>query len=311
MARPFFGRRSCHWSGTEKRSTFAFQYLSVKITCGMQPLCYARAFFRLFRGPFRARRVGLARTNARAPHDSVLIGLETMLTSRHATKLSDEIYGVVLADIIQGRYPEGAKLPPESVLAEAFAVSRPVVREALARLRDDGLIQPRRGAGSFVLKRPAHALLHFAPIGSIGDIQRCFEFRLALEPEAARLAASRRDDAMLGKISASLAALREAIETGAVNVEADFAFHKAVADCSSNAYFSTALQSLEQSLKTAMLLNRQLSLQNPAQRLHLVQEEHKLIFEAILAGDGDAAHTAMYRHIQDARRRVFDGESNR
>ncbi|MBN9062028.1 MAG: hypothetical protein BGP06_14595 [Rhizobiales bacterium 65-9] len=233
-----------------------------------------------------------------------------MLAKRRGSKLSDEIYGVVLADIIQGRYPEGAKLPTESILAESFAVSRPVVREALARLRDDGLIQPRRGAGSFVLKRPAHALLRFTPIGSIADIQRCFEFRLALEPAAAGLAATRRDETMLKKISDSLSSLREAIETGTVNVEADFAFHKAVADSSGNAYFSTALHSLEQSLTTAMLLNRQLSLQNPSQRLHLVQTEHQLIYEAIVSGDGEAAHAAMFKHIQDARRRVFDGQGN-
>lgn len=232
-----------------------------------------------------------------------------MLAKRHQSKLSDDIYEVVLTDIVKGRYPEGSKLPAESVLAELFAVSRPVVREALARLRDDGLIQPRRGAGSFVLKRPAHSLLRFAPIGSIADIQRCFEFRIALEPAAARLAAGRRDEKMLKKIEESLHALRHAIETGTVNVEADFAFHKAVADSSGNAYFSTALHSLEESLKTAMLLNRQLSLQNPAQRLHLVQAEHKLVYEAIRDGNEEAAHAAMYKHIHDARRRVFDGHA--
>src|SRR4029079_17127040 len=141
----------------------------------------------------------------------------------------------------------------------------------------------------FVLKRPASALLRFAPIGSIADIQRCFEFRIAVEPMAARLAAARRDEKMLETIDASLRSLREAIKMGTVNIEADFAFHKAVAEASGNAYFSTTLHSLEQSVKTAMLLNRQLSLQNPVQRLGLVQAEHKVIYEAILAGDEDAA----------------------
>ena len=216
----------------------------------------------------------------------------------------------MLTDIVQGRYAEGAKLPTETALARAFSVSRPVVREALARLRDDGLIQPRQGAGSFVLKRPASALLRFAPIGSIADIQRCFEFRIAVEPMAARLAASRRDDAALEKIEATLRALREAIKMGTVDIEADFAFHKAVAEASGNSYFSTTLRiSLEQSVRTAMLLNRQLSLHNPVQRLNLVQAEHKVIYEAILAGDEDAAFETMHKHIQDARRRVFDGDS--
>ena len=83
---------------------------------------------------------------------------------------------------------------------------------------------------------------------------------------------------------------------------------RAVAEASGNAYFSTTLNSLEQSVKTAMLLNRQLSLQNPVQRLDLVQAEHKVVYEAILAGDEDAAFEAMQKHVQDARRRVFDGD---
>src|SRR5690606_19861438 len=130
-----------------------------------------------------------------------------------------------------------------------------------------------QGAGSFVLKRPTSALLRFAPIGSIADIQRCFEFRIAVEPMAARLAAARRDKAMLEKSDATLRSLGEAIKMGTVDIESDFAFHKAVAEASGNAYFSTTLHSLEQSVKTAMLLNRQLSLQNPEHRLNLVQGE--------------------------------------
>ncbi|MCB1476392.1 MAG: FadR family transcriptional regulator, partial [Rhodobiaceae bacterium] len=181
---------------------------------------------------------------------------ESLPARRQQAKLSDQIYEVVLTEIVQGRYPQGSKLPTETALAEVFSVSRPVVREALARLRDDGLIQPRQGAGSFVLKRPTSALLRFAPIGSIADIQRCFEFRIAVEPMAARLAAARRDDTVLERIDATLRSLHEAIDKGTVDVEADFAFHKAVAEASGNTYFSTTLHSLEQSVKTAMLLNR-------------------------------------------------------
>lgn len=232
---------------------------------------------------------------------------ESRVIQRPQVKLSDQVYEAILTDIVQGRYPEGAKLPTETTLAQEFNVSRPVVREALARLRDDGLIQPRQGAGSFVLKRPGSALLKFAPIGSIADIQRCFEFRIAVEPMAARLAATRRDADMLDKIKDALDGLDEAISEGNVNVASDFAFHKAVANASGNSYFATTLYSLEQSVRTAMLLNRQLSLLNPVERLSLVQSEHKLVFEAIRDRDENAAFDAMYTHIKDARHRVFDG----
>ncbi|WP_217808246.1 FadR/GntR family transcriptional regulator [Marivita cryptomonadis] len=234
---------------------------------------------------------------------------ESRLAQRQQMKLSDQVYEAVLTDIVQGRFPEGAKLPTETTLAQEFNVSRPVVREALARLRDDGLIQPRQGAGSFVLKRPGSALLRFAPIGSIADIQRCFEFRIAVEPMAAKLAATRRDDKELEKIKAALEALDEAIKLGTVDVASDFAFHNAVAHASRNAYFATTLHSLEQSVKTAMLLNRQLSLLNPLERLNLVQAEHRVVYKAILDRDGEAAFDAMYKHIEKARNRVFDGDA--
>lgn len=228
---------------------------------------------------------------------------------RPQAKLSDQVYDVVLADIVRGRYPEGSKLPTETELANEFSVSRPVVREALARLRDDGLIQPRQGAGSFVIRRPGSALLRFAPIASIADIQRCFEFRMAVEPAAAGLAAARRDGAMVRAIEDALRAGDEAAASGGLGADSDFQFHKAVVEASGNGYFSTTLLSLEEAMKTAMLLNRQLSLQNPLRKLHLRQAEHKAIFEAIAASDAGAASAAMRDHIDCARRRVFDGEA--
>jgi GntR family transcriptional regulator, transcriptional repressor for pyruvate dehydrogenase complex len=243
-----------------------------------------------------------------SPQDPPLTSDPTSrLIQRRQVKLSDEVYEAVLTDIVQRRYPEGTKLPTETTLAQEFKVSRPVVREALARLRDDGLIEPRQGAGSFVLKRPGSALLRFAPIGSIADIQRCFEFRITVEPNAARLAAVRRDDKGLDTIKAALEALDEAITLGTVDVASDFAFHKAVAEASGNSYFTTTLHSLEQSVKTAMLLNRQLSLLNPLERLNLVQAEHSVVYRTILDKDGDAAFDGMLSHIQKSRSRIFDG----
>lgn len=234
-------------------------------------------------------------------------GSHGIAARRTRDKLSNQVYEAVLTAIVNGRYPEGSKLPTETALAEEFSVSRPVVREALARLRDDGLVHPRQGAGSFVLRRPDSALLRFAPIGSIADIQRHFEFRTAVEPNAASLAASRRDDSALQGIARTLDKLEAAIAAGTATVEADFAFHKAVAEASGNQFFATTLASLEAAAKSAMLLNRQLSLHNPAERLTLVLAEHRAVFDAIVARDAGRAFEAMRTHIEDSRRRVFDG----
>ena len=59
---------------------------------------------------------------------------------RRVKKFSDQIYEAIMARIVDGTLPEGEKLPPESALSDTFGVSRPVIREALARLRADGVI---------------------------------------------------------------------------------------------------------------------------------------------------------------------------
>lgn len=221
--------------------------------------------------------------------------------------LSEIVYDAILADIIAGRYSEGSKLPSETALAREFAVSRPVVREALAVLRDDGLIQSRQGAGSFVLRRPNDTMLRFAPIGSIADIQRCFEYRAAVEPVAAALAAERWDNEDLELLQNALEALDRAVAEGVVGEDADLAFHKAIALASGNRFFVATMESLEDPTRTAMFLNRNLSLLDPAERLLRVQAEHVEVHDAIISRKADAAHDAMLRHIEAARRRVFEG----
>ncbi len=226
-------------------------------------------------------------------------------------RLSKRVYESILTEIVRGAFTEGDRLPTETALAQRFSVSRPVVREALAQLRDDGLIQIRKGSGSYVRQRPNSAVLQFAPLGSIADIQRCFEFRAAIEPAAAALAAQRRSEAQLEGLQSALAALDAAVVAGDLGTEADFAFHRAVAEASGNAFFETTMNSLEEAAASAISVNRNLSLLRPHERLALVQREHERVFEEIRAGNASGAETAMRRHIEGARRRVFEGERAR
>lgn len=226
-------------------------------------------------------------------------------------RLSSRVYEAVLDDIMTGRHQEGDRLPTEQALASRFAVSRPVVREALAQLRDDGLIQVRRGSGSYVRKKPNTPFLQFAPLGSIADMQRCFEFRAAVEPKAAALAALRRNEEDLDRLRTALEALGEAVLQGAIGTDLDFAFHRAVAVASGNSFFEVTLLSLEEAISAAIAVNRNLSLRDPAARLALVQREHERVFDAIAAGEPDPAAEAMLAHIEGARHRVFDGTGAR
>ena len=223
-------------------------------------------------------------------------------------KLADHVYEQVLERIMTGEFPQGSRLPPEEELSRTLGVSRPVLRQALRRLREDEIIQSRKGSGSYVLKRPDRSILSFAPVGSIADIQRCFEFRIAVEGEAARLAAERRSDDDLKRIGVALEALDECIRAGTLGSDADEDFHLAVCEASGNRFFADARASMQAQIIFGMNLARSLSLQKTAARLELVQSEHVGIYDAIRRRDRGAAETAMRSHIENARRRVFEGQ---
>jgi DNA-binding FadR family transcriptional regulator len=222
-------------------------------------------------------------------------------------KLSAGIYHEIFALIVAGEFAVNARLPTEADLSRRFGASRPVVREALARLRDDGVIVSRQGSGSYVRRQPDTAVLSFVPVGSIADIQRCFEFRVGLEGAAAALAAERWDDDDLAEITAALHALEQCIVEGSLGVEADERFHAAVARATHNSYHVSVQASLRSHITFGMNLTRNLSLRKTKGRLRLVQDEHDTIVAAIKDRDGARARAAMETHIENARRRMFEG----
>ncbi|QDG76061.1 FadR/GntR family transcriptional regulator [Labrenzia sp. PHM005] len=221
--------------------------------------------------------------------------------------LSDKAYENILAKIMDGDIPVGGKLPTEQVLSEELGVSRPVLRQALKQLREDDVVVSRQGSGSYVKRRPEGAVRDFAPVGSIADIQRTFEFRAAIEGEAAYLAAERRTDADLKDMQDALTELERCIAEGELGVAADEVFHAAVCNAADNQYFAAARSSMKSNILTGMNLTRNLSLTKPQDRMRLVQSEHYDIFDAIEARDSDAARTAMRAHVENARKRIFEG----
>jgi len=224
--------------------------------------------------------------------------------------LSDTVYEKLLQMIVRGEFSVGKKLPTEHVLSEQLEVSRPILRRALKQLRNDDVIVSRQGSGSYVKRRPELAVLDFAPIGSIADIQRTFEFRVALEGEAAYLCAIRRTDEELMQIKEALKALDSCIENNKLGTDADVFLHDAICKASHNHYFSATLNSMKPNIYTGINLTRNLSLQKPQQRLDLVQQEHYQIVDAIERQDPEAARNSMRTHLGNARHRVFEGDNS-
>lgn len=219
--------------------------------------------------------------------------------------LADVVFDRLQRAIKSGAYRPDERLPTEHDLAAEFEVSRPIVREALRRLREQGLIYSRRGAGSFVrsigLKQP----LGFGQLENVSDLLNCYEFRVTLEPEAAALAAERHDATSLGAISVALEMMRDATNRLSHREDADFLFHLSIALAAENNYFSTAMEALKEHIAVGMRFHGA-SVKREASGLTRVFGEHAAIFEAIRDRDGAKARRLMRDHLTGSRERLFE-----
>lgn len=219
--------------------------------------------------------------------------------------LADVVFERIERSIKSGAYRDDERLPTEHELAAEFEVSRPIIRDALRRLRERGLIYSRQGAGSFVrtlgLKNP----LGFGHLENVADLLDCYEFRLTLEPAAAAHAAERHDDSGLAAIEAALDLMRDATNRQVHREDADFLFHMAIAAAASNSYFSTAMAALKDHIAAGMKFHG-VSVKREASGLLRVFGEHQLIFDAIRDGNAEGARRVMYDHLLDSRERLFE-----
>ena len=221
------------------------------------------------------------------------------------TGLVDRVYREILGSIMAGEFSEGDKLPTELALTERFTASRPTIREALSRLRADGIASTRQGSGTFVKRRPDPDLPRFTPLETISDVQRCFDFRIVTESGAAALAATMATEADLAEIEHRFRRLDAVIAEQALGSREDFDFHLAVAKASRNQFFVSAIAQMQEQVLVSMTLMRNLSLLKSVERQKLVQVEHEVILKALQNRDATAAALAMRRHLENARERMF------
>jgi GntR family transcriptional repressor for pyruvate dehydrogenase complex len=210
------------------------------------------------------------------------------------------------AEIGGGRLTPGARLPTEHELMAAMGVSRTVVREAIAALRAEGLVETHQGLGAFVARDVQRRPFRIDPEGlrSIGEVLNVMELRMAIEAEAAGFAAERGSKAQLAAIRAALEAIEAAIAAGDSAIDEDFAFHHAIASATGNPQFTGILEYLGR-----FIIPRQsVRIEAPPSGgqkpyLEAIQAEHRAIFSAIKAHDPAAARDAMRRHLVNGRER--------
>ncbi|MCT9072065.1 FadR/GntR family transcriptional regulator [Cupriavidus gilardii] len=222
-----------------------------------------------------------------------------------APAMSDTVAQQLLKQIEIGSFAATGKLPTEAVLAQQFGVSRTVIREAISRLKNEGVVEPRQGSGVFVKEHGAIRPLRidYAEAIEPSSMPHLLAVRRAIEAEVAAEAARRCTDRDIAEIDAALANIDEATAAGRDGVAEDVAFHRKIAAVTGNPYFIKTLNFLNQYLEAGVAVTRR----NEATRddfSRQVRDEHAAIVDAIRARDPMAARNAALTHLYNAERRL-------
>lgn len=204
--------------------------------------------------------------------------------------------------IVEGRYAPGARLPTEADLQVEWGVSRAVVREAMKTLASQGLVRIEQGRGTFVNDNMAPALgsqialmlRRGAPESTVrdewahlSDVRRVLE--VAVAERAARYAKSKD----IAALQATVATMRTRAGDRRAYVEADIAFHRALAEATANPLWPALLNSLNDLLRTNRLEGYRAGVS--AER---AADEHQEILNAVKAQQPQKAVAAMQRHLR-------------
>lgn len=197
--------------------------------------------------------------------------------------LSDQVKGRLLAAILEGRYPPGARIV-ETRVAKEFGTSQAPVREALRDLEALGVVEnaPFRGAR---VRQP-----------SVEELLEAFDVRTVLESHAARLAIDRVEEPDLVLLENYLGEMRAAARAGDAYTEAraDAAFHAHIMGLSGNATLERVWRTLEPFLRTYI------TIVSPGIDRQAVADRHEPIIEALRAGDAEGVERTMVEHFRAA-----------
>jgi GntR family transcriptional repressor for pyruvate dehydrogenase complex len=225
---------------------------------------------------------------------------------------SPRVYEHIVAQIERAIYERrlayGDKLPPERQLVREFGASRVAVREALRALEHRGLVEVRQGSagGYFIREVDATPVVRdLSTLFRLGRVSLAHvaEARALLEPESARLAATRITDHELKALGECVELRTQAALTSRRRRALDAEFHRLVAAAARNPVHAAVTHAL-----TA------LEVKMAAQRSDLTAADdaaiitaHRAIHDAVARRDGDAARAAMHAHILDVERQLDPG----
>lgn len=206
------------------------------------------------------------------------------LAPTHSASLVDQAIDGMRALLASGEWTVGTRIPPEPVLGAALGVSRNTVREAVKALAHVGLLEVRRGDGTYVAAATEMQALMRRQVDRV-ELAHLLEVRHAIEVRAAALAAERRTDDDLAVLDAAMARRLSALADGdgPAFITADVDFHIAVVAAAHNPLLVELYDGLVETLRA--------SIDDPGDADDL-GPEHDAVLAAIRAGDVDAAAAA-------------------
>lgn len=235
--------------------------------------------------------------------------------------LHDKIANTLGAAIVAGEHPPGSALPTEVELCARLCVSRSALREAFKLLAAKRLIRSRQKVGTQVRSRAEWNMLdpevlawHVSGVPSDHFVANLFEVRRVVEPEAAALAAQRRDEDQLASLEAAMADMWRFQDGSGDLAGADLRFHQAILDATGN----HLLASLGAVIESALVSSFQLSWDSGKHTPDLSLQMHQEVVDAIRERRPADARGVMTRLLGTAiedvrnslsRRRSGDGVS--
>ena len=209
------------------------------------------------------------------------------------TPLADQAAELLLDRIRSGEWNLGAKLPGETTLAPQLGVGRSTVREAIRQLAGRGVLASRQGSGVYV--RALDAPEDWDAVLRRTDILAVIEARIAIESEAAALAAERRTPADLRTIRRALTLREEHREQIESHVDADTAFHRAIVEAAHNPILTELFDGFTPRLREAMIDMLRIRKEFGSDADHDI---HARLADTIVERDTTAARTQSREHLR-------------
>ncbi len=227
------------------------------------------------------------------------LAFERVATKKKSAQVAEQI----VDRIRRGVYKVGDRLPPERVIAEQMAVSRPSVREALSALELTGIVESRSGDGTYVARVAPDRLEEVAALSILEEsssIQEALEARKVFERSIVVLAVQRGSRQTLAPVQAAVVEMEEAAAARDYDRfnAANHRFHLGIAAMSGNAYLQGTLQPLLAVMRERLALAlRRKAYQHRQDYFDRTLRAHKEILTALEAGDEAGAQRAMDAHF--------------